>query len=52
MEDIHRTHKEPAWGWIGALLEVRKTAAPVSAKTARPARTATPAAVPARRAAC
>ena len=24
MEDIHRTHKEPAWGWIGALLDARK----------------------------
>ena len=50
MEDIHRTHKEPAWGWIGALLDARKPAAPVSAKS--PTRIATPAAVPARRAAC
>lgn len=24
MEDIHRTHKEPAWGWIGALIEARR----------------------------
>ena len=56
MEDIHRTHKEPAWGWIGALLDARKPSAPVSAKTARPAplaaKTAAPVAVPARRAAC
>lgn len=21
MEDVHRTHKEPAWGWIGVVLE-------------------------------
>jgi hypothetical protein len=27
MEDMHRTHKEPAWGWIGALLDARKSAA-------------------------
>ena len=24
MEDIHRTHKEPAWGWIGALLDAHR----------------------------
>lgn len=29
MEDIHRTHKEPAWGWIGAVLQARRPAAPV-----------------------
>lgn len=46
MEEMYRTHKEPAWGWIGALLEASKLAAPVSAKAARPT------AVPARRAAC
>ena len=34
MEDIHRTHKEPAWGWIGALLDARKTSAPASVKLA------------------
>ena len=34
MEDIHRTHKEPAWGWIGALLDARKAAAPVATKLA------------------
>ena len=48
MEDIHRTHKEPAWGWIGALLEARKPAAPATAKlAAKPAPTLHP-----RRAAC
>ncbi len=31
MEDIHRTHKEPAWGWIGALLDARKPSAPAAA---------------------
>ena len=46
MEDIHRTHKEPAWGWIGALLDARKPAAP-SANKAQPAPTLRP-----RRAAC
>ena len=34
MEDMHRTHKEPAWGWIGALLDARKPAAPATAKLA------------------
>lgn len=34
MEDIHRTHKEPAWGWIGALLESRKPASPATAQLA------------------
>ncbi|MNI45375.1 hypothetical protein D3C73_997970 [compost metagenome] len=24
MEHIHRTHKEPAWGWIGALIDARR----------------------------
>ena len=52
MEDMHRTHKEPAWGWIGALLDARKPAAPVSAKARRSAPAAAPTAVPARRAAC
>lgn len=34
MEEMNRTHKEPAWGWIGALL----TAAPRAARpVARPA---------------
>jgi hypothetical protein len=38
MEDIHRTHKEPAWGWIGALLDARKASAPAAAKlVAKPA---------------
>ena len=34
MEDIHRTHKEPAWGWIGALLDARQSAAPAAIKPA------------------
>ena len=21
MEDVHRTHKEPAWGWVGVIVE-------------------------------
>lgn len=32
MEDIHRTHKEPAWGWVGALLNARKPAAPAASQ--------------------
>lgn len=29
MEYMFRTHKEPAWGWIGALMEGRRrTASP------------------------
>lgn len=48
MEDIHRTHKEPAWGWIGALLDARKPAAPAASKpVAAPAPPLRP-----RRAAC
>lgn len=48
MEDIHRTHKEPAWGWIGALLDARKPAAPAAIKpVAAPAPRLRP-----RRAAC
>ena len=43
MEDIHRTHKEPAWGWIGALLDARKRAAPAATKlAAKPAPTLRP----------
>ncbi|MBB4796918.1 hypothetical protein HNP32_000632 [Brevundimonas bullata] len=30
MDYIYSTHKEPAWGWIGALLDARKAAAPVA----------------------
>lgn len=38
MEYIYSTHKEPAWGWIGALLEARKASAPaVSPLAAKPA---------------
>ena len=32
MDYIYSTHKEPAWGWIGALLEARKAAAPAAGK--------------------
>ena len=55
MEDMHRTHKEPAWGWIGALLDARRAAAPADArdaKSARPGRIAPPRPVPPRRAPC
>ena len=45
MDYIYSTHKEPAWGWIGALLEARKSAATQLA--AKPAPTLRP-----RRAAC
>jgi hypothetical protein len=45
MEEMYRTHKEPAWGWVGALLEARKSAATQLA--AKPAATLRP-----RRAAC
>ncbi|MEG1029826.1 MAG: hypothetical protein RSE34_07110 [Brevundimonas sp.] len=34
MDYIYSTHKEPAWGWIGALLDARKTSAPASVKLA------------------
>ncbi len=34
MEDIHRTHKEPAWGWVGALLDARKASAPAATNLA------------------
>ncbi|MGH7028373.1 hypothetical protein [Brevundimonas sp.] len=52
MDYIYSTHKEPAWGWIGALLDARKPTAPVSAKTRRSPPAAAPTTVPARRAAC
>jgi len=25
MEEMHRSHKEPAWGWIGALADWRRS---------------------------
>ena len=34
MEEMYRTHKEPAWGWIGALLDARKASAPAATKLA------------------
>ncbi|HEY1074063.1 hypothetical protein [Brevundimonas sp.] len=48
MDYIYSTHKEPAWGWIGALLDARKSAAPTAIKrAAKPAPKLRP-----RRAAC
>ena len=38
MEDIHRTHKEPAWGWIGALLDARRPSRPQTAEARSRAR--------------
>jgi len=39
MDYIYSTHKEPAWGWVGALLEARKFAVPVRTKpVAKPKR--------------
>jgi len=32
MEEMYRTHKEPAWGWIGALLAAMPRAAPSRAR--------------------
>ncbi len=32
MEEPHRTHKEPAWGWLGALIADRGVTAPMSLK--------------------
>lgn len=34
MDYIYSTHKEPAWGWIGALLDARKASAPAASKPA------------------
>lgn len=25
MEEMHRSHKEPAWGWMGALADWRRS---------------------------
>lgn len=33
MEEAHRTHKEPAWGWISVLLAYRRGSEPVCRKT-------------------
>lgn len=49
MEDIHRTHKEPAWGWIGALFDARRLSRPQTGETRIRAR---PCPTPPRRAAC
>ena len=40
MEEMYRIHKEPAWGWIGALLEARKSAA--TQRAAKPTPTLRP----------
>lgn len=32
MDYIYSTHKEPAWGWIGALLDARKASTPAATK--------------------
>ena len=45
---IYSTHKEPAWGWIGALLDARKASKPAATK---PVATPAPRLRP-RRAAC
>ncbi|MNS84275.1 hypothetical protein D3C72_1180930 [compost metagenome] len=42
MEEMYRTHKEPAWGWIGALLDARQSAAPAAPATAKLAAASTP----------
>ncbi|WP_158255991.1 MULTISPECIES: hypothetical protein [unclassified Brevundimonas] len=34
MDYIYSTHKEPAWGWIGALLDARKPAVPAATRLA------------------
>ncbi len=53
MEDIHRTHKEPAWGWIGALFSARPLSAPPATAKPGDARSrARPCPTPPRRAAC
>ena len=36
MEEMYRTHKEPAWGWIGALLDARQSAAPAAPAVIKP----------------
>lgn len=39
MEEMHRTHKEPAWGWLGALVEaLRRRPARGKACSAAPRR--------------
>jgi len=25
MEEMHHTHKEVAWGWVGALMDIART---------------------------
>ncbi len=37
MEEMYRTHKEPAWGWIGVLLDARQFAAPAAPAAIKPA---------------
>ena len=53
MEDIHRTHKEPAWGWVGALFSASPLSPPqASLKTSDARIRARPCPTPPRRAAC
>ncbi len=49
MEHLHRTHKEPAWGWIGALIDARRFS---RQKTGEVRLRARPCPTPPRRAAC
>ena len=42
MEEMHHTHKEVAWGWLGALMDIAKTRE--VRKAAQPRATARPAA--------
>lgn len=36
MEEMYRTHKEPAWGWIGVLLAALPRAETVRTPSPRP----------------
>lgn len=38
MEEIHRIHKEPAWGWMGLLAAALGRRALGSARTRQPSR--------------
>lgn len=49
MDHIYRTHKEPAWGWIGALLDARRLSRRETGEVRIRAR---PCPAPPRRAAC
>lgn len=49
MEHLYRTHKEPAWGWVGALLDARRLS---RCKNGDVRLVARPGPAPSRRAAC